>query len=361
MKGPALHFSPSLRLPYRVFVALSGLLLLSRCIESIDPVLGSGMQFLVIEGQITDDGATPYVRVMQSGDLNKDIRGTPIPVLDAEVSIIDDVGNEYCSDQTENGVYSFSGLIGQVGRSYQSSVTYSERSYTSSWEELLPVNGIDEIKAISRPIDDLSADGNIVTRYVYDVMVTTDIPTEKKNTYFKWNISGIYQFTDVSFPFPFVCYVSNDLNKNNVSVFGDPESSGQILEDHVIYNNYVNYHFGWDYCFVIEQRSITADAYRFWNQTQRILEREGGLFEDPPSLIQGNFLNAEDSSEPVFGFFSASSVHHDFLCLGAFTLQGVQELECYRNDFNQPALDPTCYCSEIPNATLDRPYYFDSL
>ena len=201
----------------QIAISFSCLFLLSNCVDSIAPILGETQQFLVIEGEITDDGRTPFIRVLQSADLSLDERGLPTPIPDAQITLYDDAGNEF-TPVYDSGYYNFPNLVGQVGRSYQATVEYQGETYSSNWETLLPVSAIDTIKAVSYTVEELSASENIVTRSRYRLLVTTQISDDSENVYYKWNTTGEYKFTDAAF-FPFVCYISVNLNKNNVSIF----------------------------------------------------------------------------------------------------------------------------------------------
>ena len=62
------------------------------------------------------------------------------------------------------------------------------------------------------------------------------------------------------------------------------------------------------YYIVIEQQSLSRDAYTYWKTVKDQSSNSGGIFDAPPTFIKGNMTNPTDKNEIVLGFFSVSSV-----------------------------------------------------
>jgi hypothetical protein len=62
------------------------------------------------------------------------------------------------------------------------------------------------------------------------------------------------------------------------------------------------------YSIKVQQRALTLEAYEFWTQLKKSTESLGGLFDPLPSQVLGNLHSADNSSEPVLGYFSGGQV-----------------------------------------------------
>lgn len=58
------------------------------------------------------------------------------------------------------------------------------------------------------------------------------------------------------------------------------------------------------YSILVQQRTLSKDAYTFWTELQKTTESLGGLFDPLPSQVVGN-VHSDDANEPVLGYFSA--------------------------------------------------------
>ncbi len=59
---------------------------------------------------------------------------------------------------------------------------------------------------------------------------------------------------------------------------------------------------------VVEQLSITANAYRYYNLFAAQVQNTGTLADSPPAPLAGNVKNLANATENVVGYFSAASV-----------------------------------------------------
>lgn len=62
------------------------------------------------------------------------------------------------------------------------------------------------------------------------------------------------------------------------------------------------------YSILVQQRTLSQEAYEFWSQLKKSTESLGGLFDPMPSQVLGNMYSASDASEPVLGYFSGGEV-----------------------------------------------------
>ncbi|HEY5825004.1 MAG TPA: DUF4249 family protein, partial [Cyclobacteriaceae bacterium] len=64
----------------------------------------------------------------------------------------------------------------------------------------------------------------------------------------------------------------------------------------------------YEYSILVKQHVITEEAYAYWVQTIRNSENLGSIYAPIPSQVIGNIHCATNPSEPVIGYFSASSI-----------------------------------------------------
>ncbi len=62
------------------------------------------------------------------------------------------------------------------------------------------------------------------------------------------------------------------------------------------------------YSILVTQLSLTQGAFQYWQQLEATTENLGTIFGPLPSQFSGNIHSVTNPSEPVFGYFSASSV-----------------------------------------------------
>jgi DegV family protein with EDD domain len=70
-----------------------------------------------------------------------------------------------------------------------------------------------------------------------------------------------------------------------------------------------------NYYLVVNQYSISENAYKFWNAVKEQSKNSGGLFDAIPKSIKGNFKNAKDPKEEVLGYFTVSDVHEEIIII----------------------------------------------
>jgi hypothetical protein len=62
------------------------------------------------------------------------------------------------------------------------------------------------------------------------------------------------------------------------------------------------------YSVLVKQYALSLEAYQYWQILQKTSQELGTLFDVQPSQLQGNIHSSSNSSEPVIGYISASTV-----------------------------------------------------
>jgi hypothetical protein len=62
------------------------------------------------------------------------------------------------------------------------------------------------------------------------------------------------------------------------------------------------------FSILVEQQSLTPEAFDFWQQLKNTTESLGGLFDPLPAQLLSNNKEITDAGEPVLGYFSGGQV-----------------------------------------------------
>ncbi len=118
------------------FLYLTGILFMANgmysCEEKIDLQVHDGnLEILVVEGMITSDTTEHYVYLSLTGGFYLE-KETP-KVSGAQVSILDDLGNEYLLKEEKPGVFKTDNTVyGEPGRTYTLSIAYEDQKYEAT-------------------------------------------------------------------------------------------------------------------------------------------------------------------------------------------------------------------------------------
>jgi Domain of unknown function (DUF4249) len=74
------------------------------------------------------------------------------------------------------------------------------------------------------------------------------------------------------------------------------------------------------YSLLVKQEAITKASFEYWQQLKANTENLGTIFGPLPSQFSGNIHSTSDSSEPVLGFFSATSIQQKRIFLNPLDL-----------------------------------------
>lgn len=131
-----------------ILSALALLLVVSSCEKEIDVDLHSVPPRVQIEGLVKQDSLA-RVRVSHTLDFS-DNSGYPF-IKDAIVVISDDAGNTETLKQDDSGWYVAEGIRGEIGRTYNLSVKYEDKEYTSI-SKMPPVVKLDSLSMYKAPV-----------------------------------------------------------------------------------------------------------------------------------------------------------------------------------------------------------------
>jgi hypothetical protein len=153
-------------------------LMFTSCEEVIDIDLPDNTQKLVVEGQITTEIDSSYVRITKSVGYFDNTNATPL-ITDAVIDV-----NGIAFNHAGNGIYkASSGYVGTTGTIYNLKVTHQGITYTSS-STLEPMFQIDTVVSYFKP-----ASGFIEEGYAVAFFSIYNRPRNKYN-YFRFGFKN---------------------------------------------------------------------------------------------------------------------------------------------------------------------------
>jgi hypothetical protein len=279
------------------------------CIKEVKIATREEKPLLVVEGSITTDTMPYTVRLTYSGPY-KYALDVPEQYLEksADVSIMDDLGNETKLTYTGDGIYQTSNAnyIGTVGRSYSIIVLLKDgKKYISNPEKINPPVPLQDYKA------QFFNDFNGALPTYLQVSIDSKDPVDQEN-YYRWTFYSwiLKQTRGVScgancIEFEY-CYQKT--TDREVRILSDASINGNEITDKIIGKSYI-YTFG-NHFIDIGQLSLTREAYQFWQRYDDQVSRSGSTLDPLPAPVKGNIYNASDPTDFALGYFSASSVTH---------------------------------------------------
>lgn len=279
------------------------------CVEPYDPPLEhSDVNHVVIDGFLNASEHYATVSVTRTLPV-KSTEQTP-PESGAYVRIVDNEGWGFLLTETAPGRYG--GYVGPVDteRQYQLLVrTRDNRNYASDFVKIMKTPPID---SISYTIEE----GGI------EFSVNTHDPSGYAR-HFRWKSIETFEYhSDFHSGFIItpqgvemrtpeeainICWKTNDLT--NIMV-GSTKHLKESVVNHfpVSFIPYGSIQLSVRYSVLVQQQTLTEQAYTYWLSLEKSTEQIGGMFDPLPSEVAGNIHSVNDPGEVVLGFFSGSTV-----------------------------------------------------
>ncbi|MEO7992269.1 MAG: DUF4249 domain-containing protein [Chryseolinea sp.] len=265
-----------------LIILISLAAIFSSCEKTVDLDLRQSESKIVIEGQVTNHPGYQYVRVTRTAGFYDD--GATPRVTNANVSVKDDLGNEFLFNHNPGGSADSTGYYlpdvafeGEIGRTYTLTVEVDGEIYTAQ-DKLFSVSGIDSLSYRINP--DEQEDPKDDNKF-YEVLLYAKEPQDEENYYlfkfFRNDSLKVYNLTDIYFADDKV--LGEAIDGLGSPVYFAPNDKARI-----------------------EMYSISRAGYIYYVDLQNLLNNDGGLFSQPPSNSRTNLSNG------AYGFFQASEV-----------------------------------------------------
>lgn len=314
---------------------------LQGCIDAYNPGVPLNSDLLIVSGIVTNLNETQTISLnrarstIDSGSVNTPVRRATVTVLVNSTTPITLL-------ETQPGMYSFpDNFRGQVGATYQLRFRTEEGiSYESSIETMASV------PPISKAYDQFNPQGPKTTADglmapANDVYIDFQDPAGERNFYlWRWRLyeqqlwcatcqQGRYIVLDVgpvgsgpidiigcvrdttlslSMQFDYPCrQLCWDIFYNTaIDVSADVYTNGQLQTGRKVAS--VPIYQRNPALIVIQQLSLSPNAYRYYKLFADQVQNTGTLADSPPAPISGNVKNLANTTENVIGYFSAAAV-----------------------------------------------------
>lgn len=282
------------------------LLLLTSCIAQFVPQVEEEKELLVVQGLITDQHETDTIKLSKSLPLGE--ASTAKPVVGCIVSISDNLGNDVSLTESVPGTYiTPSSFVGVTGRIYTLHINPGTGSgnltYESNPTEMVPVPPIDSLYYEKIVIE--QPEGFYKGVDACQIKLDTQDP-DNICKYYRWSFAETWEFR-LLFDVPNqLCWINDKSRSINIK--------STVAFDRALIKGYpINYitnvtdRLRTKYSILVNQYSLNADEYSYWEKIQNIAVQVGGLYDIIPTSVPSNMFCVENPSEKVLGYFSVSA------------------------------------------------------
>ncbi|MGL4632177.1 MAG: DUF4249 domain-containing protein [Leadbetterella sp.] len=280
------------------------------CIDPVDLNLNREVNYLVVEGNISNLAGPHLVKLKQSAAYTKDYRNdfpVEFPISGAKVYVKNEKGEieNFVEDKFFKGsYYSSVGFQAKEGLSYQVFIETKEgKKFESIAEKIISAPEIEESRSEFK--DDANGGAFPVFVKFKDKSTPGDF---YRMDWRGWNTIGLVQF-DQERNRPLQCIGGNDSycffteRGKGAVVLSDNQRNGNSITEQVVA---IPYNQTFDYFLEARIYSITQKAYVFWKSLIEQSQRTGGVTDKVPAEVTGNMICTSNPNEKVLGYFEVA-------------------------------------------------------
>jgi Domain of unknown function (DUF4249) len=317
----------ALKSNHLVIFIVSFTLFAMSCISPFEPNYKGVSNMLVVEGSIIKGIEKQEIKISRASSISD---AASIPVINCQVKVVDDSGNEFVFSEVSQGKYV--ATIDDALLSYNSQYkllfsTPSGENYESGYQTLLKTAPVDSIYTIDEFHSDPDSGKDIQGLQFYaDLNAPDDAPK-----FYKWQIDetwevhagykicGIYDGKIVSLSLNssdslYYCWATKIADGFYTSSTVDL-SQNIIKKIPLHFKSSTSQELVIEYCATVKQFALNKDAYDYWHQKEMELKGTGQLYSTQPNQFKSNISNPGNPEEKVLGFFWASSCSEKHLFL----------------------------------------------
>ncbi len=298
-----------------LFITLSSL----SCVDKYWPEIDKYESVLVVDGLLTNGNDTTVVYLSLSSSVNN---GELIPLGGSQLYIVDENQSEVFLTETSTGIYKIldNSFTGRVGGEYQLHITLPNgKKYTSDICRMQNPSPLDSVYGLMEshqiPNSDEFLDG--VQFYLDNHSNLSD------TTYYLWRLEQSFQYQstfNIDFiwngsifdPYPKpdslrTCWYTSPAQSiftHSTKYTDKPELIGMPLN----YVSTINKTLSIRYSLLVNQLSISEEAFNFWDALRQQNIEKGNLYSQQPFQIRGNIKNVNNAEEPVLGYFTVAGI-----------------------------------------------------
>jgi hypothetical protein len=275
-------------------------------------------KMLVVEGTISNAPPPYTIKLSLSSNMQKP---EYLALSDYNVAIVDDHGNEEVLAESGPGTYlsSADGMQGIVGRKYKIALQSPEgKIYSSDFVELREPVGIQSVYA---KVEYKQSQTRPFEIPGYQFYIDTYLG-QNDSTFFLWSMVETYKFESdylIFFYFDGVLHVNENSDSlktcwHTEKVYSFFIENTMALSEPRLTNYPLSFvdtktrRLSIRYSLLVDQYTISAGAYQYWNAVKEQNTETGGLYTRQPYQLRGNVYNTSDNNEQVLGYFMVAGV-----------------------------------------------------
>jgi hypothetical protein len=291
-------------------------LLLTACIEPIEPEIEVHDYLLVVEGHVSNLDEVNTVRLSRTRPLGTEYGGVETGAL---VYLEDTDESKYYFDESSAGVYQSDPacFVGQVGHSYTLHIETLYGSEYQSKPALLndspPIDSLYFKQERRLQTDGTSSDG-------IKILLDSHDP-DQQDQYFRYEWEETYE---IKVPYPsdlsvWVCY--NTLTSTDILIANTSQlNEARVSELEVKYVSTEGYRLRSLYRLLVRQYALSLEGIKYWTELKKISESQGTLFDPLPYELPSNVFNPNNPNEQVIGFFDVGAVNEKEIYISRYDL-----------------------------------------
>jgi hypothetical protein len=311
------------------------------CISPYEADIKNEPELISIEASLIKGEQEQTVKVSITASLNNSVFK---PVRGCDVSLIDELDNAWHYNDLTGGIYRTSIPDEELihGRHYKIRVITAEGNvYESDYEMLNPGIEVDSLYYdVEDKADEITGEPYTGIQFYLDVKAGED-----ESRYFRWRIDETSEYTSFA---PISYFYLDDTHTPVLpadpwavyrcwragEVGGLFQSSTMNLsqnEKKRIHLNYVSAQterLRIKYSLKVKQYTLSEDAYNYFEQNRLATEEADGLYTRQPRQPITNFLNVDDASERVLGYFWVSTQTSQRIFVPQIEEMDVQAEDC---------------------------------
>ena len=301
----------------RYWLTWASLLFLSGCIERIelDESL-AGMRLLVVDGEVTNTAGPYRVKLSYTSPTLEAFRGDALSGAEVSIADSEDQRTQLAESAFDPGTYETDSATfrGKTNETYTLYITTPEgKRYASRPETMPEASSIDSVffRLNSRP--EINVLDEVVSEWGLQFYVSAG-NNRDQTVYYRWKWVETFQFPTAIIPpgppnsVPSTCYLTTSPAQiiNLASTRGLRRN--RIEQQKLNFVTIATRQLQVRYSLLVQQYSLTEQAYTFWQNVQTQQESGRSIFDPPPSPIGGNIYNVDNEQELVLGYFQAAAL-----------------------------------------------------
>lgn len=314
------------------------------CIDELDIDTETKRNLLVVEGGITTAFGPHEILLSKSAKYGSVLVDDVKKETNAIVYLRNQNGDQEFLEEGKDGSYLTSAnFAATVGDEYSLIITLANgERYISTKQKIEPVAEIDSLILVWKKQPSLS---DIQFNSGVDVYAQWKDPEDKANFY-QWKTGGVYKintrpdlhvarnFFGNPVPDPLDCCETCFVYETNsgLKIFKDNLTNGNIIIEKVGFIEDDGGRFMEKYLVVVQQLSLTKEAYQFYELLNNQLSIQGDIFDAPPAKVGSNFINLDNPNEDVIGFFTASDLKTDSIFIDNSLIEERQPVRQINDD-----------------------------